>query len=127
MLSEGSLSVLGLILQPLPQDAVEFQNRLLNQGRVGPASPLISLQKENDKLSGWKVLCCNKKGLQLEVKLRNFCKNVTLLLLTLLAFIQAALWGSWFAFFIVGWDEMLILQKNILKFNIKNDSIIAKE
>lgn len=120
MLSEGSLSVLGLILQPLPQDAVEFQNRLLNQGRVGPASPLISLQKENDKLSGWKVLCCNKKGLQLEVKLRNFCKNVTLLLLTLLAFIQAA-------FFIVGWDEMLILQKNILKFNIKNDSIIAKE
>lgn len=34
MLSEGSLSVLGLILQTLPQDAVELHNRLLNQVRV---------------------------------------------------------------------------------------------
>lgn len=79
MLGEGSLSVLGLILQTLPQDAVGFQNRLLNQVRVvcPPLPTHISLQQENDKLAGWKILCCTKKGLGLEVKLRNFCKNVT--------------------------------------------------
>ena len=66
MLSEGSLSVLGLILQTLPQDAVEFQNRLLNQVRVvpltEPPSPIFPCRRKMSSCLDGKYCAVIRKG-----------------------------------------------------------------